>query len=97
MTVLAQPTAAAPGGCRPARDYRDMVIEHLAADEAELRLYVLDLEKDREAYRLLAQVAIERIADITAQNARLQRRISDLLEKIRGKNALRAATSGVAA
>ena len=50
-----------------APDYRDIVIEDLAASEAELREQVSLLEAERDGWRLLAEQAIHYAADLTQQ------------------------------
>jgi hypothetical protein len=52
------------------RDYRDTVIEELAASEAALIERVVVLEADRQAYRALAQAAIHSLHALTGERDR---------------------------
>ena len=95
---MALAPSAAPGSqtSRPWVDYRDMVIEQFADELADCEAALVRALQEREAYQLLAKVAIERIAEFTAKLARLQQRNRQLLEEIRGVKS-RQSTEGVAA
>lgn len=62
----------------PSLVQRQLVIEHLALDNATLR-------EERDAYRVLAQQALHRIADLTQQCERLHSVNRALREELRGR------------
>jgi hypothetical protein len=65
-------------------DYRDLALEHAAADHVELVARVADLEDERAAYRVLAQEAIHALHHITTERDRLRDRLYRLLDELRG-------------
>jgi hypothetical protein len=58
------------------RDYRDLVIEELAAEHAELA-------ESCRAYRELSKAAVERLHDLTGQLKASQGRVIALCEQLR--------------
>jgi hypothetical protein len=67
------------------RDYRDLVIDGLADERSELHQAFTCAARDRDTFRLLAHVSLERLADLTLQNARLRQSIAKLVSEVRGK------------
>jgi hypothetical protein len=65
-----------------AHDYRDLALEHLAADEAALRARVRSLEADVLAYRALSQQTIHALASVTRHRDRQR----DELHRLREEN-----------
>jgi hypothetical protein len=66
-----------------ARDYRDLVIEELADSEAALLDQIVDLVRERDAYRLLAQQAIHALHDGELQTRRLRESLRLMREERR--------------
>lgn len=64
-------------------DVRDIVIEHLAADEAALRAYVAELERDVATYRDLLCEALAAVADRDRTIRRLRLDVRDLRAQVR--------------
>jgi hypothetical protein len=52
-----------------ASDYRDIALEHFAADERELLERLASVEDDRETYRCLAQETLHALAEETRRHA----------------------------
>jgi hypothetical protein len=67
----------------------DLIIQHLADTEAELRARVADLEADLDAYRLLAKAAIDRCAALTITTTRQRDRLIAITDELRALHALR--------
>jgi hypothetical protein len=57
---------------------RELAIEHLALENAELRERLADLE----IYRDLAVVALENVAGLTKRNQELARRIAEVNQQL---------------
>lgn len=79
-------------------DFRDLALEHLAADEAALRERVRSVEADADSYRALAQQALQALADLTTERDRQRERIRRLTDEnawlraeLMGRDAGRAA------
>jgi predicted dinucleotide-utilizing enzyme len=60
-----------------------LVIETLALSESELRDRVVELKQDAESYRLLASVALERVAALTRLVDRQHDRIVAVVLELR--------------
>lgn len=54
------------------QDHRDLVIDHLAAEVARYEAALVATTQERDAYALLAKVALESVAVLTTRNERLQ-------------------------
>jgi hypothetical protein len=65
------------------RDYRDIVIETLSNDIVATEAALVEALQGRDAYRLMARVAIEQVADLTHRAERQQHRICLLREEVR--------------
>ena len=61
----------------------DLVTEHLALSEAELRERVAELEADVRAYRELARAAVHALHDLTVERTRLRERLRSAIEELR--------------
>jgi hypothetical protein len=61
-------------------DYRDLAIEHLAADEVALLERIMDLEGECESYRELLRAALTALQDVTGERDDLRRRHHELLD-----------------
>ena len=64
-------------------DYRDLVIETMAADEVLLLERLASVEADRGVYRELAQQAIHALHDANRQRDRLREQHHRLLDQYR--------------
>lgn len=73
------------------RPAADVALAHLAADEAELRDRVAELERDIITYRSIALEAIHALHDVTMERDRLRARYHALLAERRALRAPRAA------
>lgn len=62
-------------------DYRDLVIAHFAADEAELIKAIVDVTIERDVWRELAKAGIHQIADLTRELKVLRQRHRTLREQ----------------
>jgi len=74
-------------------DFRDVVIEELAASEAMLLDYIATLEADRAVFRELAFAAFDGLRELTIRNEALQHtviRLRDELHALRERELLRA-------
>lgn len=66
-----------------AADYRDLVIEMLAADEARALERLTSVEADRDAFQLVARQALHALHHLTQSHARLRRSHARLLDEYR--------------
>jgi hypothetical protein len=62
-------------------DFRDLCIQELADGEAALRDHVVSLHADVDSYRLLVQVLLEELVQLTARLRHAQRVIRQLRRK----------------
>jgi hypothetical protein len=81
--------SAGPAGRRA--DLSDVILEHVLADEAELREQLVDVVIDRDAYRALAHEAIAQLARTTAQLEAARRLITAQRDELRQFTSRRAA------
>lgn len=58
----------------------ELALEHIAADEAALRAELVEARADRDAYRVLAQVALERVTALEKLVDRQRQTIRRFLE-----------------
>jgi hypothetical protein len=65
------------------RDHRDLALEQLADDEAELIARIVDLTIERDAYRLLAQQAIHYAAAVVRERDQVRTRYHRSLDLLR--------------
>ena len=75
----------------PVRDYRDLCIADLAQSEAALCERNAALEREREAYRLLAQEAIHALHALTCERDRLRCRLRLVVNELRARRIVRSA------
>ena len=69
-------------GLRPA-EYRDLVIEELAAREQSLLVQVLSLETDVSVYRELLIASCDALRDLTVRHQRLQQDKQQVIDEYR--------------
>lgn len=64
-------------------DYRDLALEHLAADEAVLREQLADMTSERDAYRDAWKVAVHHHHDLMRETESLRRQLARLRDEYR--------------
>jgi hypothetical protein len=64
-------------------DVRDVVLEHLAADECDLRHRLADVVAERDAYRMWFIAALAELREVHLERGRAQQRHLELLDELR--------------
>jgi hypothetical protein len=70
-------------GSAHSRDYRELVIEALAGNEAALIDRIVDLSEERDRYQEIAKTAIHELANTTTRLKRLQTAYYRLRDEVR--------------
>ena len=71
-------------------DFRPLAIETMLEDLADKDTQIVELTRDRDAYRLAVKVAIEQLAELTQRNKRLEMRMREMNDQRRDAEAIAA-------
>lgn len=73
-----------------AESFRPLAIETMLEDLADKETQIVELTRDRDAYRLALKLAIEQLAELTQRNKRLETRMREMNQQERDARGIAA-------